>query len=341
MTRIEGEDQDFGEDAGRPRDRVEPVMCVRRVGPRRRGDPGGGPGARLRRRPGAPMAVSRRPAASARTAGLLRHPAPAHLSRAWRGVHDRGPGRRGAVVAAGPGPPGLAGPGAPRARHAVSHRTRPRRAGSGPVALRRRRGAAPGPALVPGHARDRPRSPTHGCRLRALAARCSHRVDAEGLPAYLESSKESNFAFYDQHGFEVTGEIRTPRGGPTLWLMWSTPRRRLSGPPHPVVDGRRPRRRLRRAGWSAVGHPHGPQRSLGAGALLGADHRVHARREEVGSLAMSSRNVSSTARAGAEGRPRLRWAMPTRRGGRPSTSTSRKRWRRWGGTAVAGRTAGP
>ena len=45
-------------------------------------------------------------------------------------------------------------------------------------------------------------------------------VDAEGLPAYLESSKESNLSFYGQHGFEVTGEIRTPRGGPTLWLMW-------------------------------------------------------------------------------------------------------------------------
>jgi ribosomal protein S18 acetylase RimI-like enzyme len=50
------------------------------------------------------------------------------------------------------------------------------------------------------------------------------RVDAEGLPAYLESSKESNLAFYGQHGFEVTGEIHTPRGGPTLWLMWRTPR---------------------------------------------------------------------------------------------------------------------
>ena len=48
-------------------------------------------------------------------------------------------------------------------------------------------------------------------------------VDDEGLPAYLESSKESNLAFYGQHGFEVTGEIHTPRGGPTLWLMWRTP----------------------------------------------------------------------------------------------------------------------
>jgi ribosomal protein S18 acetylase RimI-like enzyme len=58
----------------------------------------------------------------------------------------------------------------------------------------------------------------------ALMRTVLDRVDSEGLPAYLESSKESNLAFYGQHGFEVTGEIRTPRGGPTLWLMWRTAR---------------------------------------------------------------------------------------------------------------------
>src|SRR5438270_334685 len=44
-------------------------------------------------------------------------------------------------------------------------------------------------------------------------------VDAAGLPAYLESSKEKNIPIYASFGFEVTGEIRLP-GGPILYPMW-------------------------------------------------------------------------------------------------------------------------
>jgi ribosomal protein S18 acetylase RimI-like enzyme len=47
--------------------------------------------------------------------------------------------------------------------------------------------------------------------------------DREGLPAYLESSKESNVAFYARFGFRVTEEVRMPGGGPTVWLMWRDP----------------------------------------------------------------------------------------------------------------------
>jgi ribosomal protein S18 acetylase RimI-like enzyme len=47
--------------------------------------------------------------------------------------------------------------------------------------------------------------------------------DREGLPAYLESSKESNVGFYSRFGFRVTEEVRMPGGGPRLWLMWREP----------------------------------------------------------------------------------------------------------------------
>jgi ribosomal protein S18 acetylase RimI-like enzyme len=48
------------------------------------------------------------------------------------------------------------------------------------------------------------------------------RCDRDGLPAYLESSKESNIPFYNRHGFELTGRIEIEKG-PTLWPMVRQP----------------------------------------------------------------------------------------------------------------------
>jgi GNAT superfamily N-acetyltransferase len=58
----------------------------------------------------------------------------------------------------------------------------------------------------------------------ALLAPALARCDAEGLPAYLESSKAKNIPFYQRHGFEVTGSLQVP-GGPELWPMLRKPRK--------------------------------------------------------------------------------------------------------------------
>jgi GNAT superfamily N-acetyltransferase len=50
------------------------------------------------------------------------------------------------------------------------------------------------------------------------------RCDAEGAPAYLESSNPDNIGYYTRFGFEVTGEIAMPGDGPSLWPMWRQPR---------------------------------------------------------------------------------------------------------------------
>ena len=57
----------------------------------------------------------------------------------------------------------------------------------------------------------------------ALLAQVLARVDADGMPAYLESSSERNLALYGRHGFEITDEV-VISGGPRIWPMWREPR---------------------------------------------------------------------------------------------------------------------
>ena len=57
----------------------------------------------------------------------------------------------------------------------------------------------------------------------ALLAPVLSRCDRDGTPAYLESSKERNVAFYERHGFRVTEEVPLSNAGPRIWLMWRDP----------------------------------------------------------------------------------------------------------------------
>lgn len=56
----------------------------------------------------------------------------------------------------------------------------------------------------------------------ALLAPVLERCDHDGMPAYLESSKESNILYYERFGWRVTKELPL-KGGPTLWAMWRDP----------------------------------------------------------------------------------------------------------------------
>lgn len=56
-----------------------------------------------------------------------------------------------------------------------------------------------------------------------LIAHVLRKCDAEGMPAYLENSKEENLAFYEGHGFKVQQQIRFAKSAPPVWLMWREP----------------------------------------------------------------------------------------------------------------------
>jgi len=69
----------------------------------------------------------------------------------------------------------------------------------------------------------RPEAQGLGVGSRLIAAGLQ-RVDAMGLPAYLESSSPANVPLYRRHGFEVTREIQPRPDAPVMWAMWREPR---------------------------------------------------------------------------------------------------------------------
>jgi GNAT superfamily N-acetyltransferase len=60
---------------------------------------------------------------------------------------------------------------------------------------------------------------TGGALIRQVTDRC----DRIGLPCYLESSKDVNVPYYERFGFQVTGETKLGKDGPTIWFMWRDP----------------------------------------------------------------------------------------------------------------------
>ncbi|HEY6131963.1 MAG TPA: GNAT family N-acetyltransferase [Halioglobus sp.] len=57
----------------------------------------------------------------------------------------------------------------------------------------------------------------------SLISHVLRQCDAEGMPAYLENSKEENLPFYEGHGFRVQKQIRFAASAPPVWLMWREP----------------------------------------------------------------------------------------------------------------------
>ncbi|MGH9303882.1 MAG: GNAT family N-acetyltransferase [Acidimicrobiales bacterium] len=76
----------------------------------------------------------------------------------------------------------------------------------------------------------------------ALMSEVLKRCDAQSIPSYLESSKESNVSFYERHGYEVIEEVTLEGTQLRLWLMWREPdpRRSEPDPRRPEPDPRRP-----------------------------------------------------------------------------------------------------
>jgi len=49
------------------------------------------------------------------------------------------------------------------------------------------------------------------------------RCDAEGMPSYLEATKEDLVGYYARYGYRALEPLPLPHGAPTLYPMWRTP----------------------------------------------------------------------------------------------------------------------
>jgi ribosomal protein S18 acetylase RimI-like enzyme len=54
----------------------------------------------------------------------------------------------------------------------------------------------------------------------ALLRAANARLDAEGLPAYLETGTTRNVALYRRHGYEVISEHQARADAPPTWSLW-------------------------------------------------------------------------------------------------------------------------
>jgi ribosomal protein S18 acetylase RimI-like enzyme len=57
----------------------------------------------------------------------------------------------------------------------------------------------------------------------ALLRAANARLDAEGLPAYLETGTTRNVALYQRHGYQVLSEHKARADAPVMWSMWREP----------------------------------------------------------------------------------------------------------------------
>jgi len=57
----------------------------------------------------------------------------------------------------------------------------------------------------------------------ALLRAANARLDADGLPAYLETGTTRNVALYQRHGYRVISEHKARPDAPNMWSMWREP----------------------------------------------------------------------------------------------------------------------